>query len=98
LSSPLSQPGRFTESLAELRAIMNAVKARDADAVANACLYHISRAGQAGIDALPQPPTGAYPSPSDERPSGVTPEPSGMAGTRSEALALDFDFVFDFRF
>ena len=51
--------GRLTESLAELRAIMNAVKARDADAVANACLYHISRAGQAGIDALPEPPTGA---------------------------------------
>ena len=41
------------ESLAELRDIMNAVKARAADAVARACLYHIQQAGQAGIDALP---------------------------------------------
>jgi DNA-binding GntR family transcriptional regulator len=55
-SFSLSQPGRLTESLAELREIINAVKSRDADAVANACLYHISRAGQAGIAALPEPP------------------------------------------
>jgi DNA-binding GntR family transcriptional regulator len=32
---------------------MNSVKARDADAVAKACLHHIRQAGQAGLDALP---------------------------------------------
>ena len=32
---------------------MNSVKARDADAVAKAYLYHIRQAGQAGLDALP---------------------------------------------
>ena len=53
----LTKPFRLTESLSELRDIMNAVKARDADAVAKACLYHIERAGQAGIDALPPDPT-----------------------------------------
>jgi GntR family transcriptional regulator, trigonelline degradation regulator len=52
-SFSLTQPGRLTESLSELRDIMNAVKARDADAVAKACFYHIKQAGQAGIDALP---------------------------------------------
>ena len=52
-SFSLAQPGRLTESLAELRDIMNAVKARDADGVARACLYHIKQAGQASIDALP---------------------------------------------
>ncbi len=52
-SFSLAQPGRLTESLAELRDIMNAVKARDADGVARACLYHIQQAGQASIDALP---------------------------------------------
>jgi DNA-binding GntR family transcriptional regulator len=53
-SFSLTQPGRLTESLSELRDIMNSVKARDADAVAKACLYHIRQAGQAGLDALPQ--------------------------------------------
>ncbi len=52
-SFSLAQPGRLTESLAELRDIMDAVKARDADGVARACLHHIKQAGQAGIDALP---------------------------------------------
>jgi len=52
-SFSLAQPGRLTESLAELRDIMNAVRSRDADAVARACLYHIQQAGRAGIDALP---------------------------------------------
>lgn len=43
-SFSLAQPGRLTESLAELRDIMNAVKARDADAVARVCPYHIKQA------------------------------------------------------
>jgi DNA-binding GntR family transcriptional regulator len=55
-SFSLAQPGRLQESLAELRDIMNAVKARDADGVARACLYHIKRAGEASIGALPPDP------------------------------------------
>ena len=58
-SFSLAQPGRLQESLAELRDIMNAVKARDADAVARACLYHIKRAGEASIGALPSDPVEA---------------------------------------
>lgn len=55
-SFSLSQPGRLPESLGELRDIINAVKARDADAAARACLCHIKRAGQASLDALPPDP------------------------------------------
>jgi DNA-binding GntR family transcriptional regulator len=57
-SFSLAQPGRLQESLSELRDIMTAVKARDGDAAARACLYHIKRAGEAGIGALPAAPAG----------------------------------------
>lgn len=52
----LSQPGRLPESLAELRDIMTAVQARDADAVARACAIHAQRAGEAASRALPEEP------------------------------------------
>ncbi|MGH3281565.1 MAG: GntR family transcriptional regulator [Trebonia sp.] len=52
-SFSLSQPGRLTESLSELRDVMDAVKARDSDAVARACVHHIKRAGETGVGALP---------------------------------------------
>jgi DNA-binding GntR family transcriptional regulator len=58
-SFSLAQPGRLADSLEELRAIMDAVKSRDADAVARACLYHIKRAGEASIGALPDPAASA---------------------------------------
>jgi GntR family transcriptional regulator, trigonelline degradation regulator len=48
----LSRPGRLELSLQELRDIMDAVEARDADAVARACSIHVEQAGQAGLDAL----------------------------------------------
>jgi GntR family transcriptional regulator, trigonelline degradation regulator len=70
-SFSLAQPGRLTESLSELRDIMTAVKARNADAVANACLYHIKRAGQAGIEALPEAPPAV---PAESKPPAVPAE------------------------
>jgi DNA-binding GntR family transcriptional regulator len=48
----LSQPGRLKGSLQELRDIMDAVLARDADAVAEACATHVRKAGDAGLGAL----------------------------------------------
>lgn len=48
----LSQPGRMQRSLEEVRAIMKAVEARDAEAVARACSIHVEQAGQAGLEAL----------------------------------------------
>jgi DNA-binding GntR family transcriptional regulator len=48
----LSRPGRPAESLGELRAIVDAVLAGDADAAAQACSYHVEQAGYAGIAAL----------------------------------------------
>ncbi len=53
-SFSLTQPGRLTESLSELRDIMNSVKARDADAVAKACLYHIRQAARQASTPSPR--------------------------------------------
>jgi GntR family transcriptional regulator, trigonelline degradation regulator len=52
----LSRPGRLQRSLQELRDIMDAVEARDADAVARACSTHVEQAGLAGLDALKSDP------------------------------------------
>jgi DNA-binding GntR family transcriptional regulator len=48
----LSQPGRMQRSLEEVRAIMNAVGARDAESAALACSVHVEQAGRAGLEAL----------------------------------------------
>lgn len=52
----LSRPGRLQRSLQELREIMDAIEARDADAVARACSTHVEHAGLAGLDALKSDP------------------------------------------
>lgn len=48
----LSVPGRPAESVAELRAIVDAVLADDADAAARACSRHVEQAGRVGLEAL----------------------------------------------
>jgi DNA-binding GntR family transcriptional regulator len=48
----LSVPGRPTESLGELRAIVDAVLANDADGAACACSRHVEQAGRVGLQAL----------------------------------------------
>jgi DNA-binding GntR family transcriptional regulator len=48
----LSVPGRPSESLAELRAIVDAVLANDAEAAARACSRHVEAAGRVGLQAL----------------------------------------------
>jgi DNA-binding GntR family transcriptional regulator len=48
----LSVPGRAAQSLAELRAIVNAVLANDAEAAACACSRHVEEAGRVGLMAL----------------------------------------------
>jgi DNA-binding GntR family transcriptional regulator len=48
----LTLPGRPAQSLAELRAIMDAVLAEDADAAALACSRHVEQAGAAALQAL----------------------------------------------
>lgn len=47
-----SVPGRLEHSVAELRAIVDAVHAGDADAAAAACARHVEEAGRAGLRAL----------------------------------------------
>jgi GntR family transcriptional regulator, trigonelline degradation regulator len=51
-SLSLSVPGRPAESVAELRAIVDAVLAGDADAAARACSRHVEEAGRIGLQAL----------------------------------------------
>jgi GntR family transcriptional regulator, trigonelline degradation regulator len=48
----LSVPGRPVESLAELRDIVDAVLANDADGAAQACSWHVEQAGRVGLQAL----------------------------------------------
>ncbi|GAA4464897.1 GntR family transcriptional regulator [Phytohabitans houttuyneae] len=51
-SLSLSVPGRVEHSTKELRAIVDAVLAGDADAAAAACARHVEEAGRAGLVAL----------------------------------------------
>ena len=51
-SLSLSVPGRLEHSVQELRAIVDAVLANDADAAAAACARHVEEAGRAGLIAL----------------------------------------------
>jgi len=48
----LSQPGRPARSVVELRTIVEAVEARDAEAAARACWSHVERAAETGLGAL----------------------------------------------
>jgi GntR family transcriptional regulator, trigonelline degradation regulator len=51
-SLSLSRPGRSATSIAELREIVAAVQANDAEAAAKACSRHVEEAGRAGFSAL----------------------------------------------
>jgi DNA-binding GntR family transcriptional regulator len=51
-SLSLSVPGRLAHSVKELRAIVDAVLAGDAEAAAAACARHVEAAGQSGLIAL----------------------------------------------
>lgn len=48
----LSQPGRPAESVEEIRAIVEAVKAGDPDAAARACSHHVEQAARIALAAL----------------------------------------------
>ena len=48
----LSQPGRAKRSVGEIRAIVEAVRARDPDAAADACAHHVEQAARAGLEGL----------------------------------------------
>lgn len=51
-AASLSQPGRPQQTVKELRMIVAAAEAGDADATAAACLTHLNRAASTGLDAL----------------------------------------------
>lgn len=51
-SASLTRPGRPAEAVAEIRAVVDAMEAGDADAAAAACAAHVEAAAQAGLEAL----------------------------------------------
>lgn len=51
-ATSLSQPGRPERAVAEIRAIVEAIEARDADAAARACSAHVNHAASTGLGAL----------------------------------------------
>jgi DNA-binding GntR family transcriptional regulator len=48
-ATSLTQPGRAARSVEEMRAVIEAIEARDADAAAAACAEHVSQAASAGL-------------------------------------------------
>ena len=52
-TTSLSQPGRPARTLVEIRTIVEAIEARNAEAAASACAHHVDQAAQAGLGALP---------------------------------------------
>ncbi|MHA6622803.1 GntR family transcriptional regulator [Pseudonocardia sp. DLS-67] len=56
-ATSLSEPGRPQEAAAELRAVVDAVEAGDADAAAAACAHHIENAARTALARLRSPVT-----------------------------------------
>jgi DNA-binding GntR family transcriptional regulator len=50
-ATSMSQPGRATQSVDEIRAIVEAIEARDGDAAARATQHHVQMAARAGLAA-----------------------------------------------
>jgi DNA-binding GntR family transcriptional regulator len=57
-ATSMSQPGRPAESVAEIRAIVEAVEAKDAQAAERACSHHVQQAGRWALAALTSDPDG----------------------------------------
>jgi DNA-binding GntR family transcriptional regulator len=55
-TASLSLPGRPARAVAEIRAIVDAIEAQDADEAARACARHVEEAAAAGLAALGAPP------------------------------------------
>ncbi|MEU1183610.1 GntR family transcriptional regulator [Streptomyces sp. NPDC005820] len=51
-ATSLSQPGRTARSVQELRTVMEAIEARNAEAAVRACNHHIEQARRAGLEGL----------------------------------------------
>jgi DNA-binding GntR family transcriptional regulator len=54
-ATSLSEPGRPQEAAAELRAVVDAVEAGDADAAAAACAHHVENAARTALARLSGP-------------------------------------------
>lgn len=55
-ATSFSQPGRPAESVTEIRAIVEAIRDRDAERAERACIRHVQQAGAVALDALTSDP------------------------------------------
>jgi DNA-binding GntR family transcriptional regulator len=53
-AASMSQPGRAAEMVEEVRAIVEALERRDADAAAAACVHHVNQAARTVFEAMAQ--------------------------------------------
>lgn len=51
-AASLAQPGRIAHSVAEVRAIVEALEAGDADRAADACVHHVNEAARTILEAM----------------------------------------------
>lgn len=58
-ATSLSQPNRLSGTIVEIRAIVEAAEARDADAMAAACEHHVTQAARSGLSGLVELDRGA---------------------------------------
>lgn len=55
-ATSFSQPGRPADSINEIRAIVDAIRDRDAERAGRACVQHVQQAGRVAFDALTADP------------------------------------------
>ena len=53
----LSVPGRPQETVREMRAIVEAIESKDAEAAAEACARHVRNAASTALARISEPPT-----------------------------------------
>jgi DNA-binding GntR family transcriptional regulator len=58
-AASLSQPGRAAQTVKEVRDIVEALEARDADRAAAACVHHVNQAARTVFEAIAQAPGAA---------------------------------------
>jgi DNA-binding GntR family transcriptional regulator len=51
-ATSMSQPNRSASTIREIRAIVEAAEARDAEAMSDACAHHVNEAARAGLSGL----------------------------------------------
>jgi GntR family transcriptional regulator, trigonelline degradation regulator len=68
-ATTMSRQGRGPAALGEIRAIVEAVEARDEEAAYRACVHHVEQAARLALEALARPAGAAADEAADQRPA-----------------------------